>query len=91
MFDKSGLKRLEKDKIFTFIIFLISRYCIYMMEKFGDDYKKMAKDYKNYYQDTPAQLRKRIGQFKKMNDQYEKYLSEKKAGINFLAKLEESF
>ena len=38
-----------------------------MMEKFGDDYKKMAKDYKNYYQDTPAQLRKRIGQFKKMN------------------------
>ena len=62
-----------------------------MIEKFGDDYKKMAKDYKNYYQDTPAQLRKRIGLFKKMKPQYENYLTEKKAGTNFLDKLDETF
>ena len=65
--------------------------CIYMIEKFGDDYKKMSKDYKNYYQDTPNQLKKRINVFKTMKTQYEKYLADKKSGVNFLADLEEKF
>ena len=62
-----------------------------MIEKFGDDYKKMAKDHKNYYQDTPAQLRKRIALFKQMKPHYENYLNDKKEGVNFLEKLDETF
>ena len=59
-----------------------------MMEKHGEDYVKMAKDYQNYYQDTPAQIKKKISLFKQMKFQYKKYLDEKKAGVNFLAKLD---
>ena len=62
-----------------------------MMEKYGEDYKKMCKDYKNYYQDTPAQLKKKINLFKNMKGPYKKYLNEKKAGKNFLEELEEKF
>ena len=62
-----------------------------MIEKYGEDCKKMAKDYKNYYQDTPAQLRRRISQFKKMKTAYAKYLEDKEAGVDFLKNLDESF
>lgn len=58
--------------------------CIYFLEKHGDDYKKMAKDHKNYYQETPAQLKKRINIFRNMKTQYDKYISDKKAGVDFL-------
>ncbi|CAF0796693.1 unnamed protein product [Brachionus calyciflorus] len=66
-------------------------YCIYMMEKYSEDYAKMAKDYKNYYQDTPAQIRKKINLFKQMKGPYQKYLSDKKAGVDFLDKLDEKY
>ena len=65
--------------------------CIYMLEKYQDDYKKMARDYKNYYQDTPAQLRKRINQFKSMKKAYAKYLEEKSKGTDFLKDMETGF
>lgn len=52
----------------------------------------MAKDYKNYYQETSAnKLRKKIGLFKNMKVQYAKYLDDKKKGVNFLEKLDEQF
>ena len=62
-----------------------------MMEKYGEDFKKMSRDYKNYYQDTPAQIKKRIARFKNMKSQYDKYLAEKKSGKNFLDELDEQF
>jgi len=62
-----------------------------MIEKFGEDYKKMARDHKNYYQDTPAQIKKRINIFKTMKIQYEKYLNDKNSGVNFLSHLDEKF
>jgi hypothetical protein len=62
-----------------------------MLEKYNDDYKKMARDHKNYYQDTPAQIKRRINIFKTMKTQYEKYLNEKKSGIDFLKTLDEQF
>lgn len=62
-----------------------------MIEKYGDDFKKMAKDHKNYYQDTPAQLKKRINTFKTMKTAYAKYLSDKANGENFLNNLDEKF
>ncbi|KAK3597767.1 hypothetical protein CHS0354_006125 [Potamilus streckersoni] len=53
------------------------QYCIYMMEKYGDDYKAMAKDPKNYYQDTPKQIRRKINIFTSIPEQYNDYLQSK--------------
>jgi len=53
------------------------RYCIYMMEKYGEDYEAMAKDLKNENQDTPAQIRRKILTFKSVPMQYNAYLKSK--------------
>ncbi|KAI0210463.1 Nucleolar protein 16 [Lamellibrachia satsuma] len=50
-----------------------TRYCIYMMERYGEDYKAMAKDPKNYYQDTPKQIRSKIRTFMSIPEQYNAY------------------
>lgn len=60
-----------------------------MLEKYGESYSKMAKDHKNYYQDTPAQIKKKINLFKNMKYQYQKYQDDKKNGVNFLDKLDD--
>jgi hypothetical protein len=57
---------------------------MYMIEKHGEDYKKMARDHQNHYQDTPNQIRKKINLFKKNKLQYQKYLEDKKNGVNFI-------
>nr|XP_022341445.1 nucleolar protein 16-like [Crassostrea virginica] len=54
-----------------------AKYCIYMMEKYGEDYKAMARDRRNYYQDTPKQIKKKINTFKNIPEQYNEYLSSK--------------
>jgi len=53
------------------------RYCIYMMEKYAEDYEAMARDSKNTYQDTPAQIRRKILTFKSIPVQYNAYLRSK--------------
>jgi len=53
------------------------RYCIYMIEKHGDDYDRMARDHKNVYQDTPAQIRRKLETFKSIPIQYNAYLRSK--------------
>jgi hypothetical protein len=50
-------------------------YCIYMMEKYGENYAAMAHDERNYYQDTPKQIRRKILSFKSLPDQYNAYLN----------------
>ncbi|XP_067131400.1 nucleolar protein 16 [Centruroides vittatus] len=52
----------------------IVKYCIYMLEKYGEDYKAMARDPKNYQQDTPAQIRRKIQKFQSIPEQWNKYL-----------------
>ncbi|XP_060068250.1 uncharacterized protein LOC132548399 [Ylistrum balloti] len=54
-----------------------TRYCIYMMEKYGEDYKAMARDMRNYYQDTPKQIKSKIKAFKSIPEQYGEYLKSK--------------
>ncbi|CAG9761522.1 unnamed protein product [Ceutorhynchus assimilis] len=48
----------------------------YLMKKYGNDYRGMARDSKNYYQETWKQLRQKIRSFKKIPEQYERYLKE---------------
>ena len=62
-----------------------------MIEKYGEDYDKMTRDYKNYYQETACQIKKKINLFKKNKTQFEKYQKEKRAGVNFLENLDEKF
>ncbi|XP_064601515.1 uncharacterized protein LOC135467653 [Liolophura sinensis] len=51
------------------------QYCVYMMNKYGEDYKAMARDPKNYYQDTPKQIRRKILTFKNTPTQYKAYVA----------------
>lgn len=62
-----------------------------MIEKYGDKFDDMARDYKNLYQFTPCQIKKKINQFKQMKGPYQKYLADKKSGVDFLDKLDEKF
>jgi hypothetical protein len=62
--------------------------CIYMMEKYGQEYHKMERDHKNFYQETGAQWKRKINLFKKMKNAFDKYLADKKAGVNFIENFE---
>ncbi|KAH9368238.1 nucleolar protein 16-like [Haemaphysalis longicornis] len=53
------------------------KFCVYMLEKYGEDYVAMAKDRKNYFQETPAQIRQKINTFKKIPEQWNAYLRAK--------------
>ncbi|XP_015926594.1 nucleolar protein 16 [Parasteatoda tepidariorum] len=53
------------------------KFCVYMIEKYGDDYGAMARDTKNYYQATPAQIKKKINKFKSVPSQWNGYLRAK--------------
>lgn len=53
------------------------KYCIYMMEKHGENYKAMARDQRNYYQDTPKQIKRKIMTFKGIPGQYQAYVRSK--------------
>lgn len=44
---------------------VVSR-AIYLIKKYRDDYKAMAKDHKNYYQESWKQIRRKIQEFKKL-------------------------
>uniref|UniRef100_A0A915CKB1 Nucleolar protein 16 n=1 Tax=Parascaris univalens TaxID=6257 RepID=A0A915CKB1_PARUN len=39
-------------------------FCVYMMQRHGEDYESMARDAKNLYQDTPKQIQRKIRIFK---------------------------
>jgi hypothetical protein len=39
------------------------QFCKYMSEKYGEDYVAMSRDLKNYYQETPKQIRRKINKY----------------------------
>ncbi|VDN04568.1 unnamed protein product [Thelazia callipaeda] len=44
------------------------QFCVYMMQKYGDDYKKMSYDARNIYQYTPKQIQRKIDIFKQSTE-----------------------
>ncbi|TNM84410.1 nucleolar protein 16 [Takifugu flavidus] len=40
-------------------------YVQHMIREHGDNYKAMARDEKNYYQDTPKQIRRKVGEYRR--------------------------
>lgn len=53
------------------------RWLSYLLDTYGNDYKSMARDNKNHYQETWKQLRAKIKQFKSIPEQYLEYLRER--------------
>ncbi|BFY97757.1 hypothetical protein BsWGS_00797 [Bradybaena similaris] len=54
-------------------------FCVYMMDKYGEDYKAMARDDRNYYQETPKQIQRKINRFKSIPEMYSVYADAKQA------------
>ncbi|CAJ0581924.1 unnamed protein product, partial [Mesorhabditis spiculigera] len=40
------------------------QFCIYMLERHGDDYEAMSRDKKNLFQETPKQIQKKLRIYK---------------------------
>ncbi|KAF6739527.1 Nucleolar protein 16 [Oryzias melastigma] len=47
----------------------LMEYVQYMIRQHKDDYKAMARDDKNYYQDTPKQIKRKINEYKRCHPQ----------------------
>ncbi|XP_028276506.1 nucleolar protein 16 [Parambassis ranga] len=45
-------------------------YVQYMIREHKDDYKAMARDEKNYYQDTPKQIKRKINEYRRCHPQH---------------------
>lgn len=51
-------------------------YVQYMIREHGDNHKAMARDEKNYYQDTPKQIKRKINEYKRCHpDHYNAFMS----------------
>lgn len=55
----------------------IVKFVEYLIDKHGLNYKKMAKDHKNYDQETWRQLRAKCRKFMSIPEHFSKYLSER--------------
>lgn len=55
----------------------IVKFVSYLIDKYGLNYKKMAKDHKNYDQETWRQLRAKCRKFMSIPEQFSKYLAER--------------
>ncbi|KAL6262647.1 hypothetical protein P5V15_005441 [Pogonomyrmex californicus] len=50
-----------------------AEFLTYLIKKYGEDYKAMSRDKKNYYQLTWKQIRAKIKMFKGIPEQYNEY------------------
>ncbi|XP_012695558.1 nucleolar protein 16 [Clupea harengus] len=53
----------------------LMEYAQHMVKEHGEDYKAMARDEKNYYQDTPKQIKRKIEDYKRYHpDEYSVFM-----------------
>ncbi|XP_055337436.1 nucleolar protein 16-like [Paramacrobiotus metropolitanus] len=64
---ESGMKLSEPE----------AEFCMLMIEKYGQDYKAMARDADNYYQETPKQIRRKIQTFRRFPGPHANFLKRK--------------
>ncbi|XP_036378842.1 nucleolar protein 16 [Megalops cyprinoides] len=58
----------------------IIEYVQYMIKEHNDNYKAMARDEKNYYQDTPKQIKRKVDQYKRFHpEEYAAFIESLKA------------
>ncbi|KFW87539.1 Nucleolar protein 16, partial [Manacus vitellinus] len=51
-------------------------YVQYMIRNHGENYKEMARDEKNYYQDTPKQIKRKINVYKNFYpEEYKEFIA----------------
>ncbi|XP_056425417.1 nucleolar protein 16 [Hyla sarda] len=51
-------------------------YVRHMVENYGEDYKAMARDEQNYYQDTPKQIQRKVNLYRRHHpDEYQALLT----------------
>ncbi|MBN3290590.1 NOP16 protein, partial [Polypterus senegalus] len=54
----------------------MKEYVRHMIEHHGENYKEMAKNEKNYYQDTPNQIRRKVDLYKRYHpEEYEAFMT----------------
>ena len=53
------------------------RWLSYCLDKHGDNFKAMARDPKNIWQETPKQIRQKLLKFISIPDQFNVYASER--------------
>lgn len=58
------------------------KFCIYMLEKYDDDFEAMARDKLNYYQESPGQIRTKIKKFQSNPSQRKIYEKAKEIFFN---------
>lgn len=51
-----------------------AQFCMMMLEKYADDYKAMARDANNYYQETPKQIRRKVLTFRRFPGNHADFL-----------------
>ncbi|KAL0994435.1 hypothetical protein UPYG_G00122260 [Umbra pygmaea] len=58
-------------------------YVQYMVRSHSDNFKAMARDEKNYYQDTPSQIRRKVEEYKRCHPkEYSTFMESLKGGKN---------
>ncbi|XP_068587871.1 nucleolar protein 16 [Cebidichthys violaceus] len=48
----------------------LMEYAQHMMREHGDDFKAMARDEKNYYQDTPKQIKRKVIEYQRCHPEH---------------------
>ncbi|XP_062309830.1 nucleolar protein 16 [Osmerus eperlanus] len=61
-------------------------YVQHMVRQHGENYKAMARDEKNYYQDTPKQIKRKIVEYKRCHpEEYEAFVQSQSSAGNVVS------
>ncbi|XP_034540305.1 nucleolar protein 16 [Notolabrus celidotus] len=70
--EEAGLQEKDTKTLSSDLV----EYVQHMIKEHNEDFKAMARDEKNYYQDTPKQIKRKINEYKRCHQQhYEAFMS----------------